>query len=78
MIESSWGVGMSFGPTLGGALAELGGFKLPFWAVGGALTAIGIGMLFFKSDVSVEMLDDKRYSLCHIKGCFGVTIVFYF
>jgi len=60
MIESSWGVGMSFGPTLGGALAELGGFKLPFWAVGGALTAIGIGMLFFKSDVSVEMLDDKR------------------
>ncbi|CAL8093259.1 unnamed protein product [Orchesella dallaii] len=36
-LETFFGLGMILGPTVGGALFEVGGFSLPFFVVGGAL-----------------------------------------
>jgi hypothetical protein len=33
--ETFFGIGMIMGPTVGGALYELGGFTLPFVSLGG-------------------------------------------
>ena len=48
---------MSFGPTFGAAMAELGGFKLPFWAVGAAFVVTVIAMALFKSEPTEESKD---------------------
>ena len=37
VVEMSFGVGMILGPTVGGALYQLGGFTLPFTVLGGVL-----------------------------------------
>ena len=37
VVEMSFGVGMILGPTVGGALYQLGGFSLPFTVLGGVL-----------------------------------------
>jgi MFS family permease len=35
ILETFFGIGMIMGPTIGGALYELGGFTLPFVSLGG-------------------------------------------
>jgi hypothetical protein len=35
ILETFFGIGMIMGPTVGGALYELGGFTLPFVSLGG-------------------------------------------
>ncbi|KAG8463470.1 hypothetical protein KFE25_004981 [Diacronema lutheri] len=42
--EAARGVGLMLGPALGGALFELGGFKLPFIACACALLALGLAV----------------------------------
>jgi hypothetical protein len=37
ILETFFGIGMIMGPTVGGALYELGGFTLPFVSLGGKL-----------------------------------------
>ena len=37
LVEMSFGVGMILGPTVGGALYQLGGFTTPFGVLGGIL-----------------------------------------
>ncbi|CAG7727255.1 unnamed protein product [Allacma fusca] len=41
-LETCSGIGYIFGPTIGGALYEAGGFILPFTATGGLLFLMGI------------------------------------
>lgn len=42
ILETFFGIGMIMGPTVGGALYELGGFTLPFVALGAVLVAASI------------------------------------
>ena len=42
ILETFFGIGMIMGPTVGGALYELGGFTLPFVALGSVLVGAAI------------------------------------
>ncbi len=42
ILETFFGIGMIFGPTVGGALYELGGFTLPFAVLGSVLVLAAI------------------------------------
>ena len=51
VIESSFGIGMTFGPTIGGWLSDVGGFGFPFWSFAVAGFTIWImSLLFLKSN----------------------------
>ena len=44
--EMTLGLGYSLGPSIGGVFYDLGGFKLPFIAVGSIGLAIAISLVF--------------------------------
>ena len=55
VVEACWGVGNVFGPSLGGALYDHGGFAIPFWVLGGVMLFIaGASICFLKDDISPE------------------------
>jgi len=59
--EACFGVGTMFGPSLGGALYDLGGFPLPFWVSGGiAIVVTILTMVSLKDDSSAyDELDNN-------------------
>ena len=42
ILETFFGIGMIMGPTVGGALYEVGGFTLPFVSLGSVLVGAAI------------------------------------
>ena len=60
--EACFGVGTMFGPSIGGALYDLGGFPFPFWVSGGlAILTSLLALLFLKDDFSrYDRLDSDR------------------
>ena len=44
--ETFLGIGMMVGPTIGGALFEVGGFGLPFWVIGVFIMVSGMTVMF--------------------------------
>ena len=44
--EMAFGLGYSIGPAIGGALYDLGGFKLPFITVGSIALVMAIALIF--------------------------------
>ena len=47
-MEVLFGMGFSMGPIVGEALYMIGGFQMPFFALGGTLFAVGILAYFFE------------------------------
>uniref|UniRef100_A0A0B7AZM1 Major facilitator superfamily (MFS) profile domain-containing protein n=1 Tax=Arion vulgaris TaxID=1028688 RepID=A0A0B7AZM1_9EUPU len=43
-LETCLGIGLMVGPTIGGALYEVGGFGLPFWVVGAIIVISGLAI----------------------------------
>lgn len=56
ILETFFGIGMIMGPTVGGALYELGGFTLPFVTLGGVL----VGAAGFCALVLPNATDEAR------------------
>ena len=61
-VEAFFGIGTMFGPSIGGILYDQGGFKLPFFFLGGFSILIGFAAVFlFTYDVSEdEQLKDTN------------------
>ena len=75
--EACFGVGTMFGPSLGGALYDLGGFPLPFWASGALALIVSIlSVVLLKDDANdYESLDsEKKVSWIEILKAPGVLI----
>ncbi|XP_076371494.1 MFS-type transporter SLC18B1-like isoform X4 [Tachypleus tridentatus] len=53
LLQMFFGFGFTFGPTVGGFLYEVAGYKFPFFVNGGCLFA-GTLMVYFLPDYSVE------------------------
>ena len=54
-IEAFFGIGSMFGPSVGGLLYDLGGFKLPFFFLGGfSLLVSAASILMFYEDDIIE------------------------
>ncbi|KAF8791572.1 MFS-type transporter SLC18B1-like isoform X1 [Argiope bruennichi] len=59
VLETFLGVGLITGPTLGGALYDLGGYGLPFWTVGTVVVIDAIVIFFFLPDVENPNIPEK-------------------
>ncbi|GFN95387.1 MFS-type transporter slc18b1-like protein [Plakobranchus ocellatus] len=46
LLETSIGIGLMMGPTLGGGLYQAGGFGLPFWVIGAVMACSSIIFFF--------------------------------
>ncbi|KAI8777067.1 MFS-type transporter SLC18B1 [Biomphalaria glabrata] len=44
-LETCVGIGLMIGPTIGGALYELGGFGMPFWIIGVIICSSGLTIM---------------------------------
>ena len=51
VLETFFGIGMIMGPTIGGALYELGGFTLPFVSLGCEYGSFNV-MAFWKQTLA--------------------------
>ena len=51
LVETSYGVGTMFGPTVGGLLYDFGGFLLPFSATGVLMITVAIFSALFLEDL---------------------------
>ena len=56
LVETSYGVGTMFGPTVGGLLYDFGGFLLPFSATGGLMITVAIFSALFLEDLRKELV----------------------
>ena len=75
--EALFGVGTMFGPSLGGALYDLGGFPLPFWVSGGFAVVVTILAVFFlkvDSNAYDELDNNRKVSWLEILKAPGVLI----
>ena len=75
--EACFGVGTMFGPSLGGALYDAGGFPLPFWISGGLAVAVSIlSWVFLKDDSNGydDLDNNKKVSWLEILKAPGVLI----
>ncbi|GFQ98152.1 MFS-type transporter SLC18B1 [Trichonephila clavata] len=60
VLETFIGVGMIVGPTVGGALYDLGGYGLPFYVVGTVVILDAIVIFFILPDVSAAKLTEEK------------------
>lgn len=87
-LEMFSGLGLMLGPPLGGALFEVGGFKLPFVVVGSVIFLVGLASFFVlppqnvvntRSDQSVLVLLKLPIvcimGLCLISGAASITFI---
>jgi len=68
--EAFFGMGTMFGPSLGGALYEYGGFSLPFWISGGILIILVILLLLLledKSDLYTRLEEEQKVSWLQVQ-----------
>jgi MFS family permease len=67
-LELFSGLGLMIGPPLGGALFQLGGFRLPFVSLGSALLVVGIITIFVlpQQDVVRMPADHSMFKLLRI------------
>jgi len=63
LTETSFGLGLMIGPALGSLLFEVGGFKLPFFVVGGFACVVAVVLPFSLARVSNEMLASAASSM---------------
>ncbi|KAG0716838.1 MFS-type transporter SLC18B1 [Chionoecetes opilio] len=61
-METFFGVGLIVGPTVGGALYELGGYTLPFAAMGGVLLAAAVVTACFLPSEGAEASTESQTS----------------
>ena len=61
------GLGTTFGPLLGGALYQLGGFGLPFMASGGLLVLCGLLGFCIIHNTEEEGHEDDDEKSCDLK-----------
>ena len=61
-METFFGVGLIVGPTVGGALYELGGYTLPFAAMGGVLLAAATATACFLPSEGAEASPESQTS----------------
>ncbi|GFT51678.1 MFS-type transporter SLC18B1 [Nephila pilipes] len=59
VLETFMGVGLIIGPTVGGALYDLGGYGLPFYAVGTVVIVDAIVIFFILPDVNDPKVPKK-------------------
>lgn len=75
--EAFFGMGTMFGPSLGGALYQYGGFSLPFWISGGILIMLVILLVFLledKSDLYTRLDEEQTVSWMQVVRAPGVMI----
>ena len=70
LLETFFGVGMICGPTVGGALYELGGFTLPFATLGSKLL-----QLTGSSPHEAFRLDDKSPFLFYVNDSMASPLI---
>ena len=77
MLELASGVGLMIGPSLGGLLYHIGGFMLPFIALGlFSWLMLGIAMITLpRHGVHTETKDEPTTSLWRVAKVPGVTII---
>lgn len=69
IVETFFGLGMIAGPIIGGLLYEVGGFKLPFFSLGGILVAMGIATYSCMRAVQEKEVDtDHQRGLSDLLG----------
>lgn len=59
ILETFLGIGLITGPTLGGALYDLGGYGLPFYGVGGIVILDAIVIFFVLPNVEKTAMPEK-------------------
>ena len=59
LIEAFFGIGSLFGPSIGGIFYDLGGFKLPFFFLGGISLILAFLSVILFRDVTREDEDDQ-------------------
>ena len=60
IVEAFFGAGTMFGPSIGGILYDAGGFKLPFFFLGGfSLLFAAASTLMFKDFAEEKVVDDS-------------------
>ncbi|XP_076361383.1 MFS-type transporter SLC18B1-like [Tachypleus tridentatus] len=57
--EMLFGLGVTLGPAIGGALYEVGGYMLPFFLIGGILLCLSAIMFFLLPDTEYSTQDNK-------------------
>ena len=63
VVESCFGIGTVFGPSLGGVLYDHGGFSVPFWTLGGLMLILSVISAFYLQQDSTE-LENPGYQRC--------------
>ena len=75
--EACFGVGTMFGPSLGGALYDFGGFPMPFWVSEGLMVFVSVISGIFLKDVSNpddDLNDQRKVTWFEIVKAPGVLI----
>ncbi|XP_071946000.1 MFS-type transporter SLC18B1-like [Antedon mediterranea] len=73
-IEIFAGIGLTIGPFLGGVLYQLGGFMLPFVAIGGFSMILSL-CLFFILPADNHLSEQKTGSFIHLMSIPGTWVV---
>ena len=66
LTETSFGLGLMIGPALGSLLFEAGGFKLPFFVVGGfaCVVALILPIALARVEATPPPSDDDKVRFC--------------
>ncbi|XP_059175202.1 MFS-type transporter SLC18B1-like [Physella acuta] len=67
-LETCIGIGLMTGPTIGGALYEVGGFGLPFWAIGAVICISGLMVFTCLPPPEDNTLKRKGSIFCLLKS----------
>ncbi|GAB1610828.1 MFS-type transporter SLC18B1-like [Argonauta hians] len=70
------GVGMMAGPPIGGVLYELGGFGLPFWALGGVTVVLAFFSAFLMPPITDDSKPNQRSKLAMVKCPYIFSVCF--
>lgn len=76
MLEAIYGLSIVAGPALSGVLFDVGGFRLPFWVLGGALSFLTIlGMCFFPEPQTKEDAEEYLYGRRNLRSVLKLPVI---
>ncbi|XP_022253802.1 MFS-type transporter SLC18B1-like [Limulus polyphemus] len=74
LLETCFGIGLIIGPTLGGALYQVGGYELPFIIAGVALLLDGIVIFFVLPELDSSKMPKKSGELFKFYKNIGIGL----